>query len=86
MVGAGQGSPRDVFGFLSRDQLEKILIGTMSTYMNTVGIVGMSILTSAACCLYYGEFEHMKQMVHSGKGKREALTFNPMHRMVPTSF
>jgi hypothetical protein len=57
-VGAGQGSPRAVFGFLCDDHLsekqrfsENVIANT--THMNTVGTDGSGIRTSSACCLYY---------------------------------
>ena len=56
-MGAGQGSPKAVFGFLydgylsDKDYLSTLL-NASATYMNTVGTDGSGMRTSSACCLY----------------------------------
>jgi hypothetical protein len=46
-----------------------------------VGTVGRAMLTSAACCLYCSTISTLQQNLEA----RPSLTFNPIHRIVPTS-
>jgi hypothetical protein len=81
MTDCGHGDASAVFGFLRR----KISFSQGSimnaTHMNNVGISGISMPTSAACCLYYnGTVSALFDLMG-----RLFFTLSPTHRIVPTS-